>query len=110
VRIEPARTLDLSPLRELFNEGFSDYLLPLQLDDGAFRDHVDGNHIDLDCSQVVIVDRPAALALIARRGASAWVGVWERHRRIAGAVSATARSQRGSRPPAGRAARRSGSR
>ena len=74
MRIEPASTLDLSPLRELFNEGFSDYLLPLQLDDAAFRDHVDGNDIDLDCSRVVIEDRPAALALIARRGASAWVG------------------------------------
>ena len=74
MRLEPASTLDLSLLRELFNQGFSDYLLPMQLDDVAFRDHVDGNDIDLDCSQVAIADRPAALALIARRGPVAWVG------------------------------------
>ena len=74
MRVEPASTLDPSLLRELFNEGFSDYLLPMQLDDVAFRVHVDGNDIDLDCSQVAVEDRPAALALIARRGSAAWVG------------------------------------
>ncbi len=72
--VEPASTLDLTSLREVFNEGFSDYLVPLQLDEVAFRDHVDGNDIDLDCSQVAIDDRPAAVALIARRGAAGWVG------------------------------------
>ncbi len=74
MRIEPASALDLSLIRELFNEGFSDYLLPMQLDESVFRDHVNGNDIDLDCSQVAIDDRPAALALIARRGAAGWVG------------------------------------
>jgi ribosomal protein S18 acetylase RimI-like enzyme len=74
VRVEPASTLDLPQLRELFNEGFSEYLVPMRLDDVAFRDHVSGNDIDLDCSQVAIEDRPAALALIARRGAAGWVG------------------------------------
>ena len=73
MRIEPASTLDLSLIRELFNEGFSDYLVPMQLDESVFRDHVNGNDIDLDCSQVAIDDRPAALALIARRGAAGWV-------------------------------------
>jgi len=74
MRIEPASMLDLSILRELFNEGFSDYLVRMQLDDVAFRDHMDGTDIDLDCSQVAIEDRPAAVALIARRGAAGWVG------------------------------------
>ena len=74
MRVEPASTLDLSLLRELFNEGFSEYLVPMELDDVAFRDHLNGNDIDLECSQVAIDDRPAALALIARRGAAGWVG------------------------------------
>ena len=74
MRVEPASTLDLPRLRELFNEGFSEYLVPMQLDDVAFRGHVNGNDIDLDCSRVAIEDRPAALALIARRGATGWVG------------------------------------
>jgi ribosomal protein S18 acetylase RimI-like enzyme len=74
VRTQSASALDLSLVRELFNEGFSDYLVPLQLDEAAFRDHVDGNDIDLDCSQVATDDRPAAVALIALRGAAGWVG------------------------------------
>lgn len=74
MRLEPASALEVSLVRELFNEGFSDYLVPMRLDDAAFRYHVDGNDIDLDCSQVAIADRPAAVALIARRGVAAWVG------------------------------------
>jgi len=74
VRLESAGTLDLSLVREVFNESFSDYLVPMQLDDVAFRDHVEGNDIDLECSHVAIEDRPAAVALIARRGAAGWVG------------------------------------
>jgi GNAT superfamily N-acetyltransferase len=74
VRVQPASAIELSLLRELFNEGFSEYLVPLQLDEAAFRGHLDGNDIDLDCSRVAIDDRPAALALIARRGPAAWVG------------------------------------
>ena len=74
MRVEPASTLDPSLVRELFNEGFSDYLVPLQLDEAAFRGHVAGNDIDLDSSRVAIEDRPAAVALIARRAAAGWVG------------------------------------
>ncbi len=69
-----ARKLDSSQLRELFNQGFSDYLLPLQLGEAAFREHLDGNDIDLDCSQVVVDETPAAFALIGRRGTEAWLG------------------------------------
>ena len=95
VRVQPASTLDRSQLRELFNEGFSDYLVPMQLDEVAFRDHVDGNDIDLECSQVVIDDRPAAFALIARRGAAGWVGGMGTAPPIAAAAWASARSSRG---------------
>jgi GNAT superfamily N-acetyltransferase len=84
VELAPARSLELSELRELFNHGFSDYLLPLQLGETAFREHLDANDIDLDCSQVVIDDTPASFSLIGRRGTEAWVGgmgTAPRHRR-----------------------------
>jgi len=74
VRLASASTLELTRLSALFNEGFSDYLLPLELSEPAFREHVAANDIDLDCSRVAIEDRPAAVALIARRGRAAWVG------------------------------------
>jgi ribosomal protein S18 acetylase RimI-like enzyme len=84
VQVAPARSLDLPQLHELFNLGFSDYLLPMHLSEAAFRDHLDANDIDLDCSQVVTDESPAALALIGRRATEAWVGgmgTAPRHRR-----------------------------
>ena len=74
MRVQPAALLGTSRLCELFNEGFSDYLVTMQLSEVAFRDHVGANDIDLDCSRVVIDDRPAAFALVARRGGAGWVG------------------------------------
>ena len=74
MRLASASTLEPARLSEVFNEGFSDYPVPLQLSEAAFRDHVAVNDIDLDCSRVAIEERPVALALIARRGTAAWVG------------------------------------
>lgn len=69
-----ARALQRSRLRELFNEGYSDYLVPLELSEAAFADHLHDNGIDLDCSRVAIDERPAAFALIARRNGAGWIG------------------------------------
>lgn len=69
-----AEALGLAELADLFNEGFSDYLLPMRLDEAALRDHVDENDIDLRNSRVVVMDHPAAFALLARRGGDAWIG------------------------------------
>jgi len=74
MRVQPAALLATSRLCDLFNESFSDYLVAMQLSEAAFRDHVDTNDIDLECSRIVIDDRPAAFALIARRGGAGWVG------------------------------------
>jgi GNAT superfamily N-acetyltransferase len=74
VRVLPADALEPSALRELFNEGFSDYLVPMHLDAAMFADHLRVNDVDLACSRVVAEGRPAAFALIARRGPAAWVG------------------------------------
>ncbi len=66
---------ELAPdeLRELFNRGFSDYLVPLQLGEDAFREHLAVNDVDLEASFAARDPEPAALALIARRGRAAWV-------------------------------------
>jgi len=74
VRVLPADSLEPPALRELFNEGFSDYLVPMRLDAAAFAEHVRVNDVDLACSRVLVDERPVAFALIARRGPAAWVG------------------------------------
>lgn len=74
MRLVPAESLGLAALAELFNEGFSDYLLPMRLDEAALRDHVDETDIDLRASRVVVIDRPVAFALLGLRGADAWIG------------------------------------
>jgi GNAT superfamily N-acetyltransferase len=74
VRLASASTLEPARLCALFNEGFSDYLVPLQMSEAVFSDHIAVNDIDLDCSRVATCERPVALALIARRGRAAWVG------------------------------------
>ena len=61
-------------LVNLFNAGYSDYLLPMRLTTAAFAEHVAASDIDLECSRVVRDDQPAALALIARRDGAGWVG------------------------------------
>jgi GNAT superfamily N-acetyltransferase len=74
VTLLAATTLDLPALAELFSACFSDYAVPMQMDERALREHVETNGIDLECSRVVVEERPAAFALIARRGEAAWVG------------------------------------
>jgi GNAT superfamily N-acetyltransferase len=76
VTLVPAGSLGIAALTELFNAGYSDYVVPLHLDERAFRDHVSVNDIDLDCSRVVVDGggEPASFALIGRRGEAAWLG------------------------------------
>ncbi len=42
-----ADTLERTAMRELFNAGFSGYLVPMHLDEPAFATHLDRNDIDL---------------------------------------------------------------
>lgn len=73
--VAPASTLEPRALADLFNAGFSDYLLPMRLSDAAFREHLAVNDIDLDASQVVLGPSPEAFALIARRHDAGWVAI-----------------------------------
>ena len=58
MRVLPADTLEPATLRELFNEGFTDYLVPLWMDAALCSHHLRANDVDLACSQVVVADRP----------------------------------------------------
>ena len=69
-----ASELPANALVDLFNAGYSDYLLPMRFTADAFAEHIAANDIDLECSYVALDDEPAALALIGRRDGSGWVG------------------------------------
>lgn len=58
----------------MFNEGFSDYFVPVVFDESRFRDHLEDNDIDLGASRVVIDGGPLSFALIGRRDTEAWIG------------------------------------
>jgi GNAT superfamily N-acetyltransferase len=75
VRVATAAELRPGQLLEVFNAGFSDYLVPLQLDEDTLRTHLRENDIALDRSPVAIVDGgPVAFALVGVRGGDAWIG------------------------------------
>jgi len=75
VTVVPAESLGEAALLDLFNAGFSDYVVPLQLDAAALRGHVRTNDLDLARSPVAIVaGEPAAFALVGIRGPDAWIG------------------------------------
>jgi ribosomal protein S18 acetylase RimI-like enzyme len=74
VRLATAAELGRGELLEVFNAGFSDYLVPLQLDEDTLRAHVHENDIALDRSPVAVADAPAAFALVGIRGTDAWIG------------------------------------
>ncbi len=74
MEVLPADRIAVPALAELFNECYSGYVVDLHLDEGAFRQHLESNDIDLGCSRIMVDTDPVALALIARRGTGGWVG------------------------------------
>ena len=84
---EPGSSADaLGPARAaaLFNAGFSGYLVPMQLDEAALREHVEENDIDLRDSRVVVAGRPAAFACSGCAGPTPGSAAWPRSRTSAG--------------------------
>ena len=71
----PADTLDLDALAELFNAGYSDYLVPLRLDPAGLEFTIEICDIDLAASRIAVEDgEPAAFAFLAVRGDEGWIG------------------------------------
>jgi ribosomal protein S18 acetylase RimI-like enzyme len=69
-----ADSLAPGDLVRVFNLGFSDYLLPMVMDEAGLADHVACTDIDLACSRVALDVEPVGFALAARRGHEAWIG------------------------------------
>jgi ribosomal protein S18 acetylase RimI-like enzyme len=69
-----AHSLDMDALARVFNVGFSDYLVPMQMDEAGLADHIANNDIDLGSSVVAVDVDPVGFALAARRGTEAWIG------------------------------------
>ena len=74
MRIATAAELPPGRLLEVFNSGFSDYLVPLQLDADTLRTHLRENDIALDRSPVAVDGEPVSFALVGIRGSDAWIG------------------------------------
>ncbi len=75
VRLVPADTFGLAALAELFNEAYSDYVVPLRLDPAALEFTLAVTDVDLAASRIALDDgEPAAFAFLARRGDEAWIG------------------------------------
>jgi ribosomal protein S18 acetylase RimI-like enzyme len=67
----PARTLGGERLLQLFNAAYSDYYVPIELNDDAFDAIVELWDIDLDASRVI---GDNAFAFLAARGDRGWIG------------------------------------
>ena len=67
VRLVPAGSVEPAALTEVFNLGFSGYLVPLQMDEDGLREHVAVNDIDVDRSIVAVGAEPVGLVLTGGR-------------------------------------------
>jgi GNAT superfamily N-acetyltransferase len=75
VRLVPADSIELDALTDLFNEAYSDYVVPLRLDRAGLEFTVEVCDIDLRASCVALEGgEPAAFAFLARRGDEGWIG------------------------------------
>jgi ribosomal protein S18 acetylase RimI-like enzyme len=74
LRLVTAQSVAPAELVRVFNLGFSDYLVPMVMDEAGLAAHIAHNDIDLGCSRVALDVEPVGFALAARRGTEAWIG------------------------------------
>lgn len=75
VTLVPAESLDLPDLVSLMNEAYSDYDVPMHLDEASLRFMLSSFDLDRSESRVAMLEgRPVALALLGLRGPRAWIG------------------------------------
>ncbi|MFN8587218.1 MAG: GNAT family N-acetyltransferase [Candidatus Eisenbacteria bacterium] len=73
--LAPADTLDTGALVALMNEAYSDYDVPMHVDEGTFRFMVRSFDLDLAESRVALDGgTPVGIVLLGRRGERAWIG------------------------------------
>ena len=71
----PADSVDFDALVDVFNEAYSDYLVPLHLDRASLDFTLAVCDVDLASSRVALVDgdEPAAFSFLALRRSEAWI-------------------------------------
>jgi ribosomal-protein-alanine N-acetyltransferase len=76
VQLVPAAAVDLNGIVALFNDAYSDYVVPMRLDRSALEFTLDVCDIDLNASRVVLADDgdPEAFSVLALRGDEGWIG------------------------------------
>jgi ribosomal protein S18 acetylase RimI-like enzyme len=75
VRIEPASTRSLAELAAVFTAGYEGYVVPVAVDEAAFRLMAEAYDDDLDASQVASLDgEPVGICKVSVRGRRGWVG------------------------------------
>ncbi|HEU0053710.1 MAG TPA: GNAT family N-acetyltransferase, partial [Longimicrobium sp.] len=75
MEIVAASTLMLSELTRLWNAGYTDYFVPIQLDEARMRRHLACGPVDLSRSLVVMDGgTPVAFSFLATRGERGWIG------------------------------------
>lgn len=74
MKVVTAAELPPGRLLEVFNAGFSDYLVPLRLEADTLRTHLRENDIALDRSPVALDGAAVSFALVGIRGPEAWIG------------------------------------
>jgi GNAT superfamily N-acetyltransferase len=74
VRLEPASSFALSELAAVFTAAYSDYFVPMQVDEQALRTMVSTFDVRLDESRVAVLDGGlVGFANLAVRGEAAWI-------------------------------------
>ena len=68
-QLQSVSSAGLQPSLEIFNRGFSDYIIPIQLDDASWASFVVQEGIDTKASQVLLMgSKQIGIALVSRRG------------------------------------------
>ena len=68
-QLESVSSVGLQRSKDLFNRGFSDYIIPTQLDDASWASFVVQEGIDTKASQVLLMgSKQIGIALVSRRG------------------------------------------
>jgi ribosomal-protein-alanine N-acetyltransferase len=75
IELVPASSVERAVHAAVFNEGYSDYLVPFHIDEAALANIVDVWDVDLHRSRIALqAGEPVGFANLAVRGSDSWIG------------------------------------
>lgn len=75
LQLLPANEIDFTDFLDAFNLSYSDYMVPVQLDDATMRSLITRDAVDMQASQVAILDdEVVGVGMLAIRNQIGWVG------------------------------------